>query len=105
LGVPFNAAYCSSKAAIGAITRCLAVEWAKKNIRVLNVAPGFVLTDLNSKYTQDEKFQNYLKRSIPVGRAAVPEEIASFIETLLKYNSNFLTGETIYIDGGQGIVS
>jgi NAD(P)-dependent dehydrogenase (short-subunit alcohol dehydrogenase family) len=47
MGVKRNLAYCASKAAVGAITRCLAVEWAGDNIQVVNVAPGYVETDLN----------------------------------------------------------
>jgi NAD(P)-dependent dehydrogenase (short-subunit alcohol dehydrogenase family) len=47
MGVKSNLAYCSSKAAVGAITRCLAVEWASKGIRVLDVAPGYIETALN----------------------------------------------------------
>jgi len=47
IGVKRNVAYCASKAAVGAITRCLAVEWASKGIRVLDVAPGYIETDLN----------------------------------------------------------
>ena len=48
LGVKRNLAYCASKAAVGAMTRCLAVEWAGKGIRVLDVAPGYIRTDLNA---------------------------------------------------------
>src|SRR5258706_5846577 len=47
LGVKRNLAYCASKAAVGAMTRCLAVEWAKHRIKVLDIAPGYILTDLN----------------------------------------------------------
>jgi len=52
LGVPWNTAYCASKAAVAAITRCLAVEWAKKGIRVMNVAPGYIETDINREALQ-----------------------------------------------------
>jgi len=103
-GVPRNAAYCASKAAIAAVSRCLAVEWAKDNIRVVNVAPGFVQTDLNRDYLEQEKFQRYLRSRIPVQRPGQPEEIGQLVGALFKEDMPFLTGETIYLDGGQGIL-
>ena len=53
LGVKQNLAYCASKAAVGAITRCLAVEWAPKKIRVLDVAPGYIETELNAEAIEE----------------------------------------------------
>lgn len=102
-GVPGNAAYCASKAAVGAVSRCLAVEWAKDGIRVLTVAPGFIATDLNRHYLEQEKFQRYLRARIPVGRPGEPSEIGQMVGALFSENMAFLTGETIYVDGGQGI--
>ena len=103
LGAKLNLAYVSSKAAIGAITRCLAVEWAEDNIRVLDVAPGFVATDLNLEYMQQEGFRRFLKRRIPMGDLGPPEEIGRLVGVLYDEDLPFLTGETIYIDGGQSV--
>ncbi|WP_416139196.1 SDR family NAD(P)-dependent oxidoreductase [Halomonas sp. HK25] len=103
LGVPLNTAYCASKAAVGAITRCLAVEWAREHIRVLNVAPGFIATDLNREYLEQERFQKYLRRRVPVGRPGAAEEIGAVVRSLFTTEIGFLTGETIYVDGAQGI--
>jgi NAD(P)-dependent dehydrogenase (short-subunit alcohol dehydrogenase family) len=104
LGVKQNAAYCASKAAVGAITRCLAVEWATKGVRVLDVAPGYVLTDLNREdLAAGRPLAAYLERRIPLGRPATPEPIARLVASLFSENNTFLTGETIYLDGGQGI--
>lgn len=103
-GVPKNAAYCASKAAIAAVSRCLAVEWARDNIRVVNIAPGFVETDLNRDYLEHEKFQQYLRSRIPMKRPAQPEEVGQLVGALFAENMPFLTGETIYLDGGQGIL-
>lgn len=102
-GVPGNAAYCASKAAVGAVSRCLAVEWAKDGIRVLTVAPGFIATDLNRHYLEQEKFQRYLRSRIPIGRPGEPSEIGQIVGALFSENMVFLTGETIYVDGGQSI--
>jgi NAD(P)-dependent dehydrogenase (short-subunit alcohol dehydrogenase family) len=103
LGVGRTVAYCASKAAIGAITRCLAVEWARDNIRVVDVAPGYIATDLNAEYRAKEEVQRWVKQRIPLGRPGQPEEVARLVCTLFKADIAFLTGETIYLDGGQGM--
>lgn len=102
LGVPENVAYCAAKAAVGAITRCLAAEWAKDGIRVLDVAPGYIRTDLNKDFLDAERTKAWLARRVPVGRAGAPEEVARLVAVLFEADVPFLTGETITIDGGQG---
>lgn len=103
LGVPRSLGYCASKAAVGAITRCLAVEWAQDKVRVVNVAPGFTATDLNKEYLKSEGFRRWLEKGVPVGRAGEPEEIARFVVSLFTADVGFLTGETIYVDGAQSV--
>jgi len=103
LSVAQNVAYCASKAAVGAITRCLAAEWAGDGIRVLNVAPGYIETDLNRDFLSKEKVRTWLGKRVPVGRPGQPEEVARLVGALFSERIGFLTGETIYIDGGQGI--
>jgi NAD(P)-dependent dehydrogenase (short-subunit alcohol dehydrogenase family) len=102
LAVIDNLAYCASKAAVGAITRCLAAEWARDGIRVLDVAPGYIETDLNREFLASDKVRAWLKRRVPVGRAGSPDEVARLVGALYAENIAFLTGETIYIDGCQG---
>lgn len=103
LGVRHNTAYCASKAAVAAITRCLAVEWAGKGIRVMTVAPGYIETDLNKDFLASEKTRAFLASRIPVGGPAKADEVARLVACLFEENIPFLTGETIYLDGGQGI--
>ncbi len=105
LGVKKNLAYCASKAAVGAITRVLAVEWAAQNISVVNVAPGFVLTDLNRAEWEKGPLRTYLESRIPVRRPGQPQEIAALVAGLFAMKTPFLTGETIYCDGAQGLVA
>lgn len=102
LAVAENLAYCASKAAVGAITRCLASEWAKDGIRVLDVAPGYIETDLNREFLSNEKVRSWLKRRVPVGRPGSAGEVARLVGALFSERIGFLTGETIYVDGGQG---
>lgn len=103
LGAKLNLAYGASKAAVGGLTRGLAVEWAEHGIRVLNVAPGFVSTDLNREYMRDEAFRRFLANRIPAGGPCPPEEVARLVGALFDEDLPFLTGETIVIDGGQTI--
>lgn len=103
MGVPDNLAYCASKAAVAAMTRCMAVEWARDGIRVLTVAPGYIETDLNRDYLAREKVRAWMKQRIPVGGAGATGDVAKLVGALFSENISFMTGETIYIDGAQGI--
>jgi len=103
IGVKRNIAYCASKAAVGAITRCLAVEWADKGIRVLDVAPGYIVTDLNRKAMTEGLLADYLRKRIPSGRPGTAGDVARLVAAIFSEDIPFLSGETIYIDGAQGI--
>ena len=92
-----------SKAAVGAITRCLAVEWAEDGISVVNVAPGYVETDFNRDFMRRDAVRRWLERRIPAGRTGTPEEVAGLVAALFDMRSPYLTGETIYLDGGHGM--
>jgi NAD(P)-dependent dehydrogenase (short-subunit alcohol dehydrogenase family) len=103
LGVKRNLAYCASKAAVGAITRCLAVEWASKGIRVIDVAPGYIVTDLNREAMEKGPLREYLDKRIPARRPGTADEVARLVTALAREDLPFLSGETIYFDGAQGI--
>lgn len=103
LGVKRNLAYCASKAAVGAMTRCLAVEWASQGIRLLNVAPGYIQTDLNRNVMASGPLRAYLEKRIPGGAPGTAEDVAELVASLFRLEGGFLTGETLYIDGGQGL--
>ena len=102
LGVKRNLAYCASKAAVGAITRCLAVEWAAKKIRVLNVAPGYIETELNAQAMQGP-LRPFLESRVPTGGPGTTADVARLVGALFSEDIPFLTGETLYVDGGQGM--
>jgi NAD(P)-dependent dehydrogenase (short-subunit alcohol dehydrogenase family) len=103
LGVKQNLAYCASKAAVGAITRCLAVEWAAKNIRVHCVAPGYIETEMNAEAIRAGPLGAFLKARVPAGGAGSAQDVARLVAALFTEEIPYLTGETIYLDGGQGI--
>ena len=103
LGVRRNLAYCASKAAVGAITRCLAVEWAAKGIQVINVAPGYVDTEITAEFLENPKAAAWLNARIPMHRPGTADEVARLVAALISEDIPFMTGETIYIDGGHGM--
>lgn len=104
LGVKRNVAYCASKAAVGAITRCLAAEWGSKGIRVMNVAPGYIETDLNADAMgEDSPLRQYLAKRIPGGVPGKSKDVGALVASMFGPAGAFLSGETIYIDGGQSI--
>ena len=102
VGAPKQLAYCASKAAIGAMTRVLAVEWARDGISVIDVAPGYIKTEFSDMW-QDEKALAWLSKRVPLGRGGEPEEVARFVGALFSEDIPFLTGETIYIDGAHSL--
>ena len=69
----------------------------------MNVAPGYIETDLNHDFLAKDKVRAWLSRRIPVGSAGKPEDVARVVAGLFRDDVGFLTGETIYLDGGQGM--
>jgi glycerol dehydrogenase len=92
-------AYCASKAAIVSMTKVLALEWAKYGINVNAIAPTVVLTELGKQAWAGEKGEA-MKQKIPLGRFAMPDEIAAVALFLASSAANMITGETIVVDGG-----
>lgn len=103
IGVPRYAAYCASKAAAEALTRSLAVEWARHGIQVNCLAPGYVNTDIPREAMADEKLRTLFLSRVPARRIGEPEEVATLAVYLASAASDFMTGQTVYLDGGQTI--
>ena len=70
---------------------------------MLNVAPGYVETEINEEFFADDKLRVAIERKIPLRRFGQSEEIGRFVGGIYEDNVGFLTGETIYVDGGQGM--
>ena len=98
-------AYCVSKAAVDHLTRCAALEFAPKGVRVNAVNPGVTVTNLHRRSGMDDtRYAAFLERSKethPMGRPGRPEEVAALILYLASDQAEWMTGETIPIDGGR----
>jgi 3-oxoacyl-[acyl-carrier protein] reductase len=97
-----RSAYSASKAALEAFGRSAALEYSQYGVLVNMVAPGFVMTDLTLKNNSKAEISN-LESMIPLKRMANPEEIASLVTYLVSKKNTYITGQTIYIDGGISI--
>ena len=94
------AAYCASKAALVNLTRALAIELARHDIRVNALAPGYVVTDINREFLASESGQS-LKKRIPQRRFGQPEDLEGALLLLASDASRYMTGSVLTVDGGQ----
>jgi len=100
--IPDKLAYCASKAGVIALTRSLAVDWAKYNISVNSVSPGRTNTPLVQALRMKQPAEVFERRTkrIPLARIAQIEDIAKLVLFLVSQDSNYITGQDIIIDGG-----
>ena len=94
-----QANYTASKAGIVAMSKSLAIEYAKKNININCISPGFIKTEMTDKI--DEKFKESIISKIPSSRLGEPEDVANAVLFLASDQSNYINGETIHVNGGM----
>jgi glucose 1-dehydrogenase len=99
--MPTNAAYCASKGAIRMLTRTIAVELAQYGITVNDVCPGAIDTPIDAPVKRDPQKMQTLLSEIPMRRMGRPEEIAQLCVYLASADAAYVTGASLYIDGGM----
>jgi NAD(P)-dependent dehydrogenase (short-subunit alcohol dehydrogenase family) len=93
--------YCVSKAGLDMFTRTVALELADQKIRINSIAPGAIKTPINEEVWNNPEGLKDLLNKIPVRRVGEPDEIASLVAFLCSDDARYITGATIYIDGGM----
>ena len=101
VGAPWNSIYCMTKGGLAQLSKALAVEWARYNVRVNAICPGWIETDLTKPYMQDQKTVDAGLRQIPLRRFGKPEDIGPMAVYLASDEASFVTGQSYVIDGGQ----
>jgi NAD(P)-dependent dehydrogenase (short-subunit alcohol dehydrogenase family) len=100
VGSPKRTVYCMTKHAVEGLTKAMAVELAPRGIRVVSVAPTFVVTPMTEGMFKDEEFRRFVYDMVPLGALPVPEDIAQAIVFLASPAARFVTGDSLRIDGG-----
>ena len=97
---PTIAPYTASKGGVKMLTKGMAVEWAKYNIQVNGIGPGFIVTEMNKVLLEDQKFDAMVKSRTPAGRWGEPSDLAGAAIFLASRASDYITGQIIYVEGG-----
>jgi NAD(P)-dependent dehydrogenase (short-subunit alcohol dehydrogenase family) len=95
-----RAAYCASKGAVTQLTKVLAIEWAPYNVTVNCLGPTYFETEMTRPLYEDPERKVFIESRTPMGRWGQPEELAGAIIFLASDASRFVTGQTIFVDGG-----
>lgn len=95
-----NAGYCATKGAVGMITKTLALEWAPYNIHVNAIGPSLIITPGTIHIQQNPELAEKYKAAVPLGKLGQPEDCVGATVFLASPASDFITGQTIFIDGG-----
>lgn len=99
-GLDLRLAYCTSKASIEHFTRTLAREWGPYQIQVNAIGPGYIKTKMNEDLRNDQTTYQNMLNSIPLGRFGEPSDIVGTLLFLVSSASDYVTGQTIFVDGG-----
>ena len=100
VGGPIRSVYNMTKAGLEGLTKGMAIDLAKSNIRVNTVCPTFIVTPMTKKFLKDKKFKNAMLNNIPLGRFAETSDVATTVAFLASDASSMITGTSILVDGG-----
>lgn len=99
-GRPTTGPYAAAKGGVKMLTKAMAVEWAKYNIQVNGIGPGYFLTEMTQPLAQDPQFDAWIRSRTPAGRWGDPAELVGTAIYLASSASDFVNGQIIYVDGG-----
>lgn len=97
---PYYVSYSISKGGMENLTKTLALEYANRGIRVNAIAPGATITPINEAWTNDPQKKAVVESHIPMGRAGTSDEMAAAVAFLVSEEAAYITGQTLFIDGG-----
>ena len=100
VGGPIRSVYNMTKFGLEGLTRGMAIDLAKDNIRVNTVSPTFIVTPMTKKFLKDKKFERNTLNNIPLGRFAQLSDVATAVAYLASDSSSMITGTSILVDGG-----
>jgi len=103
VGLPHQLAYAASKGGVVQLTKVMALEWAQQGVQVNAIGPTYFETPLVAQLRNDPKEYQFIVDRTPMGRWGQPEELAGLVIFLASRASDFITGQTIFIDGGWTI--
>ena len=103
VGLPGYTMYAATKGGVISLTRALAVEWARHNVQVNAIAPGWFVTPMNEAAFADPRINERLLRDVPQRRTGRLEEIGPLAVYLASAASDFMTGQTLFLDGGLSV--
>lgn len=103
VGLPNQLAYASSKGGVNQMTKVMALEWAKLGVRVNAIGPTYFETELVTQIRNDPERFNFINERTPMGRWGHLSELEGIVIFLASHASDFITGQTIYVDGGWTI--
>ncbi len=92
--------YCAAKGGIVTLTKSMATEWGEFGINVNAIGPGYFLTDLTKPLSEDPEFDAWVKSEVPLRRWGDPKDLVGLAVMLASPASNYISGQTIYVDGG-----
>jgi NAD(P)-dependent dehydrogenase (short-subunit alcohol dehydrogenase family) len=104
IGTPNLSVYGATKGALTSLTKALAAEWARHGIHVNAICPGYIATSANEHVLADERLRNVIVRRIPLRRFGQPEDLGAIAVYLASAASDFVTGASFLIDGGETAV-
>lgn len=104
LARPTIAAYTAAKGGLRNLTRAMTAEWAARGLQINAIAPGYIHTEMTQNLVDDEKFNSWILGRTPAGRWGTVEDLAGPAVWLASDGSNYVNGQTIFIDGGMTVV-